>query len=38
VAKVGKILRISIMRLLKEAQLSESQPAGDGYNVLSSSY
>ena len=34
VANVGETLRIAMMRLLKGAQLSESQPAGDGYPVL----
>lgn len=38
VANVGETLRISIMRLLKEAQFSESQPAGDEYNVLIMGY
>lgn len=38
VANVGETLRIAIMRLLKKAQFSESQPAGDEYNVLIMGY
>lgn len=31
---MGETLRIVIMRLLKKAQFSESQPAREEYNVL----